>query len=115
MAGEAEPPKAADEQKTVNATARSLDISLRKSIIANGDEVTSLTFREPTAADIERVGNPVTIDPFVIPYKITFDTKVMTQMMSVLATVPPSSIRLMHPKDWNNAAWLIADFFIPDL
>lgn len=92
-------------------------IKLRNKIIANGDEVDELTFREPTAADIERVGNPVNIDMSSATgeVKVTFDSKAMTQMMSTLAAVPPSTIRQMKTKDWNSAAWSLASFFIPDL
>lgn len=92
-----------------------LVIKLRKSVIANGDETSELILREPTAADIERCGNPVIIDMGADPPKITFDTKAMTQMMASLATVPPSTIRQMHPKDWNTAAWNLANFFLPEL
>jgi hypothetical protein len=93
----------------------SLTIPLRKTVIANGDEVTTLTFREPTAADIERIGNPVDINVVDGEFKTAFNTKIMTQMMSALAAVPPSTIRLMHPKDWYNGAYLLRNFFIPDL
>lgn len=93
-----------------------LVITLRKPIIANGDEVNELTFREPTAADIEMVGNPVNLD-FMSgdTPKATFDTKSMTQMMSRLAAVPPSTIRQMHTRDWNTAAWSLASFFMPEM
>lgn len=104
------------ETKAVNGQPSPLVITLRKPVIANGDEVNSLTFREPTAADIERVGNPVNIDMLSgdVP-KITFDAKAMTMMMAVLATVPPSTIRQMHPRDWNTAAWTLTNFFMPEL
>ncbi len=104
------------EAQTANGAASPIVIKLRKSIIANGDEVASLTFREPTAGDIERTGNPVLVDMLSgdIP-KITFDAKAMTQMMSLLATVPPSTIRQMHPRDWNTAAWSLASFFMPEM
>ena len=104
------------EKLKENGAPSSIVQLLRKSVIANGDEVKELTFREPTAGDIERVGNPVVIDMLSgdIP-KITFDAKVMTQMLALLATVPPSTIRQMHPRDWNSAAWQLASFFIPDL
>lgn len=107
----------ADETEKPKEDGPSLIVqSLRKSVIANGDEVNELTFREPTGGDIERVGNPVTIDMLSgdTP-KITFDAKAMTQMMALLATVPPSTIRQMHPRDWNSAAWQLAHFFTPDL
>src|SRR3954469_25397256 len=103
-----------EEPKVNGAAIQSMVIKLRKVIIANGDEIKEITFREPTAADIERVGNPVNMDVLTSDTpKILFDSRLMTQMMSVLAAVPPSSIRLMHPKDWNNAAWALANFFTP--
>ena len=93
-------------------------VTLRKVIIANGDEVKELIFREPTAGDIERVGsNPVNIEQVgeTGKLKVTFDSKSMSHMMSILAAVPPSTIKQMHPKDWNTAAWELANFFMPDL
>lgn len=104
------------EKSKTNGVSSSIVQTLRKSIIANGDEVNELTFREPTAGDIERIGNPVVIDMLSsdIP-KVTFDAKAMTQMLALLAAVPPSTIRQMHPRDWNSAAWQLASFFIPDL
>src|SRR5258705_3850758 len=90
-------------------------IKLEKKIIANGDEVDELSFREPTAADIERTGNPVNVDMLSgdTP-KISFDAKAMTQMMSLLAGVPPSTIRQMKTRDWNTAACGLARICIPD-
>lgn len=109
----------ADDEKVeapkTNGATSPLTLALRKSIIANGDEVNELTFREPTAGDIERAGNPVNIDMMSSDTpKVTFDAKAMTQMMSFLAAVPPSTIRQMHPKDWNTAAWSLAGFFMPE-
>jgi|SRR6516164_6339227 hypothetical protein len=107
----------ADEtEKKVNGATSPLVVALRKGVIANGDEVTSLSFREPTGADIEICGNPVNIDLLSSDTpKITFDSKAMTQMLARLAMVPPSTIRAMHPKDWNTAAWSVAGFFMPEL
>ena len=91
-------------------------MTLRKPIQANGEEVLELNFREPTGGDIERAGNPVVLDIFSGENpKITFDEKKMTAMMSSLAAVPPSSIRQLHPKDWNSIAWQLVHFFTPDL
>jgi hypothetical protein len=90
---------------------------LRKPVQANGEEVSELNFREPTGGDIERCGgNPVNIDLFSgdTP-KITFDAKMMTSMMSILAAVPPSTIRQLHTKDWNSISWQLVHFFTPDL
>jgi hypothetical protein len=99
-----------------NGGSSPLVINLRKAVIANGDEVTSLSFREPTAGDIERIGNPVNID-FLSgdKPKATFDSKMMTQMMATLAGVPPSTIRQMNTRDWNTAAYSLATFFMPEM
>src|SRR6516162_5552805 len=90
-------------------------VTLRKPVIANGEEVKELSFREPTAGDIDRAGNPVLLDMCSDPPKITFDAKAMTAMMAALATVRPSTIKQMHPKDWNTAALQLAGFFMPEL
>jgi len=109
----------ADEESKTDAkpvNGAELLVSLRKSIMAHGDEIKELKFREPTAGDIERCGNPVNID-FISgdTPKMTFDAKAMSAMMSLLANVPPSTIKQMHPRDWNSAAWSLANFFMPDL
>lgn len=108
--------KPATERANGAATA-DLVIPLRKAVIAHGDEVKELKFREPTAADIEACGTPVMIDFMTgdTP-KITFETKAMFAMMSRLASVPPSTIKQMHTKDWGYAALALAHrFFIPEI
>lgn len=106
----------AEETKGANGATSPLVVKLRKPIIANGEEVSELSFREPTAGDIERAGNPVNID-FISgdTPKLAFEAKSMSAMMAILAAVPPSTIKQMHPKDWNTAAWNLANFFMPDL
>lgn len=89
-------------------------LQLRRPVQANGEETSELSFREPTGGDIEAVGNPVSLDFSQDPPKVTFEAKAMTQMMARLATVPPSTIRQLHPRDWNSAAWNLAGFFMPD-
>jgi tail assembly chaperone E/41/14-like protein len=99
-----------------NGKAGEIRSALRKPIQANGEEVSELVFREPNGGDIERAGNPVIVDVFSgDTIKLTFDEKKMTAMMSRLAAVPPSSIRQLHPKDWNSIAWQLVHFFTPDL
>jgi hypothetical protein len=111
----------ADEKEKIDAPKTNgepspLVMVLRKPVTANGEEVSQLTFREPTAGDIEQVGNPVLLDFLSGDNpKATFDAKAMTQMMSRLAMVPPSTIRAMHPRDWNTAAWNLASFFMPEM
>ena len=108
-----------EESETVKKSNGSIDsivVKLRKPIQLGSEEITQLTFREPTAADIERCGNPVNID-FISgdTPKMTFDAKSMSAMMGVLAGVPPSTIKKMNTRDWNSAAWNLASFFLPDM
>lgn len=110
--GEPTAPSRASEAAAVTGP---LKVKLRKPILKDGDPSSEIEFREPTAGDIERAGQPVLLDFSSDPFKITFDEKKMTMMLSTLAAVPPSSIRSMHPKDWNTCAWLVAGFFTPDL
>lgn len=109
----------AEEQKEVNGVVdNTLVVPLRKAVIANGESVMELKFREPTAADIERCGTPVMFDMGALTGdtpKMTYENKAMFAMMATLAAVPPSTIRSMHTKDWEFAALQIAyRFFLPD-
>jgi hypothetical protein len=84
-------------------------LMLRKAILGSeGDMIKEITLREPTGEDIERFGVPV------LP-NMRLDAPVMTQMMAHLAGVPTKSIRMMHPRDWTNGAYRLADFFVPDI
>jgi hypothetical protein len=110
-----EPPRVESKVNGANGAWDGI-LRLRKQVIANGETVGEIKFREPTGADIERIGNPVTFS-FVAngPPRVHMEADVMTQMMAHLAGVPPSTIRQFHPRDWNNGAWLLANFFTPDL
>jgi len=106
------------EAKPVNgATVSEVVIPLSKPLMAHGDEIKELRFREPTAADIEACGSPVTID-FLnqAEPKMIYETKAMFAMMARLAAVPPSTIKSMRTKDWEYAALALAHrFFIPEI
>jgi Phage tail assembly chaperone proteins, E, or 41 or 14 len=106
------------EAAKANGDAGPLRIPLvHKPVQANGEEIKELVFREPTGNDIINIGNPVNLDIAALQNgekKITFDGKIMSTMMATLAGVPPSTIKMMHTKDWNNAAWLLSGFFTPD-
>jgi hypothetical protein len=107
-------PEGKAKETVARANPQPFSLDLRKPVIANGDETSRLTFREPTGNDIEQVGNPVNMDFTHDPPKVSFDSRMMTNMMARLATVPPSTIRQMHTRDWNTAAWNLAGFFMPD-
>ena len=77
-----------------------------------GEKITSLIFQEPTAAEINRVGNPIRLnwenEPIV-------EERKMTAMMGALARVQPLRLTAMDPRDWNNCVWILKPFFLPDL
>ena len=89
-------------------------LPLRKNVIANGEDVNELKFREPTGGDIERVGCPIILSVFETQPKPIFDGPIMTMMMANLAGVPPSTIRQMDPRDRQNGAMMLFHFFVPD-
>ena len=89
-------------------------LPLRKNVIANGEEVDQLKFREPTGGDIERIGNPIILSIFEAVPKPTYDAPIMAAMMAHLAGVPPSTIRQLDSRDWQNGALMLFGFFVPD-
>lgn len=86
---------------------------LEKPIQAHGDTVTILKWREPTAGDIERAGNPIIVDFFGDKPSMTFAEVKMSAMISRLAEIPPSSVRMLTAGDWNAIAWKLVRFFMP--
>jgi hypothetical protein len=101
---------ATDDQQAPNP----LRLPLSKPVKSEGNMLEELVFREPTAADIEAVGNPVILDVLDrdVP-KINFDARAMSAMMARLASVPPSTIRQLTARDWNTGAWRLVGFFTP--
>jgi hypothetical protein len=92
-----------------------LAITLQKPVQAHGEEVRILKFREPTGADIERCGLPVRFIYMMETGSIEVQTdgKAMTQMMSLLAAVPPSTIKMLTAQDWVTSSWVLQRFFQP--
>lgn len=73
-----------------------------------------LTFREPSAEDIEFCGLPVIIDSDGLgDPKVVFDTRSMNAMFARLSGIPLPFIRKMRGSDWTNCAWAVAPFFVP--
>ena len=88
--------------------------TLTKPINAHGDEIKVLKWREPTAGDIERAGNPIVIDMFNFEQpRVSFDEKKMSAMISVLCQIPPSSVKQLPSQDWTSVAWKLTGFFMP--
>jgi hypothetical protein len=93
-------------------------VKLRKPIATHFSPTTdSLTFREPTAMDIDQVGNPVSNDfSRGWPPMPVIDSKKMTFMMARLANISPNDIlKHMTARDWSTCSLAVQVFFLPDL
>jgi len=76
-----------------------------------GGMISELSFREPTAGDINRYGCPVR---FNMAGDMVFDEHKMTTMMAALSGVLQPFIETMDPRDWQTSAYRLARFFLPD-
>ncbi len=91
-----------------------IKVKLSKEIDGPDGKISELELREPTGADIERCGNPVSISNMgANDAKINFDAKAMTQMISTLSGHIPVVIGRLSANDWNSAAWAVSGFFVP--
>jgi hypothetical protein len=112
MAGEAiarkqEPAAAAPAEKS-----KDIVIELEKAVMANGELVKKLTFREPTGGDIMALDEyPINID--WQSGRVTPNPKSMGEVMMVLAGVPPSTIKALSATDWSTCAHALMGFFPP--
>jgi hypothetical protein len=77
-----------------------------------GEEITSLTFREPRASEINRIGNPTRM---LWDGEIIIEERKMTYIMGALCGVLPPLLENMDPRDWNSCAYRLRKFFLPDL
>jgi len=113
MAGEATARKV-EEVEAAAPPSTDILITLRKPIMANGEMVKTLTFREPTGNDMMVIGEkwPVNID--WTTGVVTPNPEVMGNVMSALAAVPPSTIKAMTGKDFSTCAHRLMGFFVPD-
>ena len=102
----------ADVETTIGDT-WPLKVKLRKAVMRDGELTKELSFREPTAGDIDSCGAlPVVID--FETGKFAFDAPRMSRLLSHLAAVPPSSIKAMDTRDWTSIWYQFARFFFPD-
>jgi len=90
-----------------------LTIELSSPVMANGEMVKKLTFREPTGNDMVMIGEkwPVNID--WADGKVSPNPLVMANVMSTLAAVPPSTIKALKGKDFSTCAHALMGFFVP--
>jgi hypothetical protein len=77
-----------------------------------GELVDKLTFREPKAADINRIGNPTRM---LWDSEVIIEERKMTYIMAALCGILPPFLDEMDPRDWNSCALRLRKFFLPDL
>lgn len=77
-----------------------------------GELVNSLTFRQPRAAEINRIGNPTRL---LWDGEIILEERKMTYIMAALCGILPPLLDEMDPRDWNSCALRLRKFFLPDL
>ena len=88
-----------------------VDVPLAVPIKAHGEEVSVITLRRPTVAEVRKIGR--------LPYAIVDDSgsagpdmHVIPAYVAVCAGIPPSSVDQIDLSDLNQLAWTIAGFFM---
>ena len=114
---EPEPPlsEVDDVRKDIAASAEKWPITVQllyKPIMSAGKQINSLTFREPRASEINRIGNPTRM---LWDGEIVIEERKMTYIMGALSGVLPPELEAMDPRDWNSCALRLRKFFLPDL
>jgi hypothetical protein len=113
-----EPPISEVDQirKEISESAESwpITVQLLYRSISNGqgETVNSLTFREPRATEINRIGNPTRM---LWDGEIIIEERKMTYIMGALCGILPPLLEAMDPRDWNSCALRLRKFFLPDL
>jgi hypothetical protein len=114
MAGEAVAKKPVEVVEDAAAPSTTdVTIDLTKPVMANGDMVKKLVFREPTGNDMMSIGEkwPVNIDWQT--GVVTPNPEIMGNVMSQLGAVPPSTIKALRGKDFSTCAHALMSFFVP--
>jgi hypothetical protein len=114
MAGEAAKKIEAVDAAAPPVETTDITIDLRKPVMANGEMVKKLTFREPTGKEMQQIGEkwPVNID--WQSGVVTPNPEVMAGVLSTLGAVPPSTIAALKGKDFSTCAHAVMGFFVPD-
>ena len=113
MAEAATKPKAVESvPKEPEENPNTIVVKLQSAVQAHGDTIKELTFRRPTGGDLMTLSDW----PIMIDYntgRISPNPPLMGQMMSVLAGVPPSTIKQISAQDWSTCAHRLMGFFVP--
>jgi Phage tail assembly chaperone proteins, E, or 41 or 14 len=110
MAGEAK----GEKEEAAAPPSTDIVVDLKKPVMANGEMVKKLTFREPTGADMVLLGEkwPINIDWQT--GEVSPNPAVMGIVISQLGAVPPSTVKAMGGKDFATVSHRLMGFFVPD-
>lgn len=88
-------------------------VALSKPIPAHGEEVTELTFREPTVKDVRQIGLPQRLWPSGDGDSVSVEVRadVVGQYIARLAAVPLSSVDKLSIADFNACMGVVMGFF----
>lgn len=88
-------------------------VTLSKAIQAHGEELSTLTLREPTPDDVMQIGSPSLLIPSADGESVGIEirAKVIGAYISRLAAVPLSSVKHMTIGDFNRCQGVIMGFF----
>lgn len=91
----------------------SVNIKLKKPITAHGEEVSELTFREPTPDDIMQIGAPQLLIPSADGESLGIEVraKVVGQYISRLSAIPMGSVKAMSIGDFQRCTGAVMGFF----
>jgi hypothetical protein len=99
--------------KLETPASKDLVIDLQTPVMANGEMLKQIRFRRPTGGDIMAIGEGYPININWSTGQIMPNPPVMGQMMSILAAVPPSTIKALDMEDWSTCAFALMRFFPP--
>lgn len=95
------------EATTPKAKPEEVRYILSYEVDAHGEKIKELVFREPTVSDIINFGDPLDL-------ALRVNLPVLVDILCALASVPPSTIRQLKPRDLKAIQLaVVARFFYP--
>lgn len=91
----------------------SVTVPLAKAIKAHGEEVSELSFREPTTKDVIEIGLPTLIIPGDDGQStgVEIRQKVVARYISRLAAIPMGSVEALSLSDFSHCTAAVMGFF----
>lgn len=87
---------------------------LNKPVQSQGEMISTMTFREPTAGDLMMLGDTYPV-AFNADGTIRVNPEAMGAIMWRLANVSEITIKALSAKDFAGLCWAIAPLFLPDV